>query len=241
MDSQAERAATSLDFDYEVIRRPRRKTACIRVRDHTVAVIVPGKLPEKQIEQIVLSKRHWIVNKLRQQRELQARHQPRQYINGEDFAFLGCNYRLHVVPGKRKTACLSRGRMSVHIPTGLDPAKREQHIISQLSAWYQQRALDHLQQKSARYAVHLGVAPSHVGIKSYRRRWGSCHIDGRVYFNWRIIMAPHFVVDYVVLHELCHLVQHNHSPAYWNLVASIMSDYREAKVWLKLNGPALDI
>jgi len=230
-----------LDFDYEVIRRPRRKTACIRVRDHAVAVIVPARLPDKQIEQMVLSKKRWILGKLRQQRELQARHQPRRYINGEAFAYLGRNYRLHVVPGKRKTACLNRGCMSVHIPTGLDPVKREQHIISQLSAWYQQRALDHLQQKSARYAARLRVAPSYIGVKSYRRRWGSCHIDGRVYFNWRIIMAPHFVVDYVVVHELCHLMHHNHSPAYWNLVANIMPGYREAKNWLKLNGHTLDV
>ncbi|MDX8411177.1 MAG: SprT family zinc-dependent metalloprotease, partial [Mariprofundaceae bacterium] len=212
-----------------MIRRPRRKTACIRVRDHAVAVIVPGGLPRKQIEQMVLSKRQWIVSKLRQQRELRASHQPRQYANGEAFAYLGRNYRLRIASGKRKPACLNHGRMTVHIPAGLKTEEREQEIIRQLSAWYQKHALTHLQDKSAQFAARLAVAPNHIGIKSYRRRWGSCHIDGRIYFNWRIIMAPHFVVDYVVAHELCHLVQHNHSPAYWNLLASLMPDYRSAK------------
>ena len=69
----------------------------------------------------------------------------------------------------------------------------------------------------------------------------SCHKDGRIYFNWRIIMAPHSVVDYVVAHELCHLTYHNHSPAYWKLLESILPDYREAKAWLKTNGKMLSV
>jgi len=86
-----------------------------------------------------------------------------------------------------------------------------------------------------------GSYTSSVDVKSYRSRWGSCHKDGRVYFNWRIIMAPHSVVDYVVVHELCHLVYHNHSAAYWKLVEHSYSDFRNAKTWLKMNGLSLTL
>jgi len=138
-------------------------------------------------------------------------------------------------------ASFRQGKLTISVPRQWTGKDREQHIVRELTAWYQEQALRHLREKTARHAERLGVHPSSVGIKSYRSRWGSCHRDGRVYFNWRIIMAPHSVVDYVVVHELCHLVHHNHSPAYWKLVTHTCPDYRDAKTWLKVNGQTLDV
>ncbi len=230
-----------LDFEYEVIRRPRRRTASISVkRDNTVVVIVPGRLPRKQVEQIVRSKARWIRSRLQFNAEVRERFKPKEYVSGESFAYLGRNYRLKVMEGEVRPAKMSQGRLNVFVPDGAPEKDRELHIIRELTAWYQEQALGRLREKTARYAERLGVNPSSVDIKSYRSRWGSCHRDGRIYFNWRIIMAPHSVVDYVVVHELCHLIHHNHSRDYWKLVRTLVPDHRKLRAWLKQNGEVLD-
>lgn len=231
-----------IDFEYEVIRRPRRRTASISVRrDNAVVVIVPSRLPQRQIEQIVRSKAHWIQSKLRFNEAAREKHRPKEYISGESFAYLGRNYRLKVADGKIVPATLQQGRIHVSVPHELTGNDREQHIIRELTAWYQGHAVKRLQEKTARYAEQMGVTPAKIGIKAYRSRWGSCHKDGRIYFNWRIIMAPQSVVDYVVVHELCHLVHHNHARDFWKLVETIMPSYRKARAWLKVNGEILTV
>jgi predicted metal-dependent hydrolase len=107
--------------------------------------------------------------------------------------------------------------------------------------WYQEHAIVRLRQKVKRYAKQMGISPASVGVKGYKSRWGSCHSDGRIYFNWRIIVAPHSVVDYVVVHELCHLLQHDHSKKFWKRVCRVLPDYEERKAWLKLNGRGLGV
>ena len=80
-----------------------------------------------------------------------------------------------------------------------------------------------------------------VGINTFKSRWGSCDNRGLVQFNWKVIIAPSRVVDYLVVHELCHLKQHNHSPKFWKCVESVFPDYQECKEWLKMNGRTLEI
>jgi predicted metal-dependent hydrolase len=91
---------------------------------------------------------------------------------------------------------------------------RDQYVQAAVVSWYRERALEKLQEKVDRYARIVGVSPSAVGIKTFRGRWGSCTTKGKLEFNWKAIMAPNRVVDYVVVHELCHLRHHDHSPAF---------------------------
>ena len=81
----------------------------------------------------------------------------------------------------------------------------------------------------------MGLSPKGVGIKSFKSRWGSCSVKGKLDFNWKIVMAPNRIVDYVVVHELCHLKQHDHSPKFWTLVERVVPDYESCKEWLKKN------
>ena len=101
--------------------------------------------------------------------------------------------------------------------------------------------LEKLKEKTKRYASILGVNPQSVDLKEYKARWGSCSSSGDVTYNWRIIIAPHHIVDYIVVHELCHLLEHNHGPKYWKLVQSVVPNYREHREWLKVNGEGLRI
>ena len=98
-----------------------------------------------------------------------------------------------------------------------------------------------LREKVQQYAEDMNVAPRAVGVKGYRSRWGSCHSDGRLYFNWRIIIATHSVVDYLVVHELCHLVHGDHSKKFWKLVQDMLPDYQERRDWLRTNGRGLTL
>lgn len=231
-----------VDFHYQVIRRPRRRTASISVTpDNSVTVVVPESLSENQIVQLVNRKKGWIKGKILFNDHVRKYHKPKQYISGESFSYLGKNYRLKIIQGKPDGVKLTKGRFTVQVPENITKEEREYLILTQLSNWYREHALERLRIKSERFSEVIGVHPSSIGVKAYKSRWGSCTSTGDVNFNWKIIMAPHSIVDYVVVHELCHLKYHDHSKAYWKLVSKIMPDYRERKEWLRVNGFRLEI
>lgn len=109
-----------------------------------------------------------------------------------------------------------------------------------LTHWYRQQAEMHLGQQLDLWSQHLGLTPSEYKIRRYKRRWGSCHADGRVSLNWCLIMAPQPVLDYVIVHELCHLQYFNHSPEFWALVQRYCPDWRQHRRWLADHGHCLD-
>ncbi len=227
-------------FRYTLVRSHRRTTAAIRVTpEGKVIVAAPAGFPRACIERMVRDKAPWICSRLSRYSELRAQWRPATYLNGEPLSYLEHRLPLRMIEGKDGAACLRQGSIHVPVPDGLAVKDRRQHVIRQLVTWYRTQALCHLQQQSTCFAERLGVFPALVGIKGYRSRWGTCHADGRIYFNWRIIMAPPAVVDYVVAHELCHLVHPNHAPPFWALVASVKPNYREARAWLREHGPFL--
>ncbi len=233
-----------MSIAYQIIRRPRRKTACISVSpDCSVRVLVPSFLSEQKIEELVQRKHGWIIRKINMFREIQQQNRPKQYVSGECFAYLGRNYRLKVVRGDpaENRVRLLNGRFCTAVPPGIEQQARDGLIRQQLAAWYREHAAVRLQEKTVRYAAKMAVVPASVGVKNYRSRWGSCYTDGRIYYNWRIIAAPHSVVDYVVVHELCHLVHPDHSQRFRHLLATVLPDYPERKTWLKINGAGLGV
>jgi len=114
-------------------------------------------------------------------------------------------------------------------------------IRNALIRWYKHHAALKLQEKVERYAEIIGVEPAGVGVKSFKSRWGSCSAKGKINFNWKIILAPNRIVDYVVVHELCHLKCHDHSPKFWKEVERGLPDYIACKEWLKSNVSMLSI
>lgn len=229
------------DFNFEIVRRPGRKTASISVKDNSVIVVVPKTLSDKRVEEVVRRKARWIREKLKFNLEVRKTYRPKEYVSGESFSYLGKNYRLKVVDGKPEKVSLRNSRIYVHAPHSLSGEKRDKLIVSQLTEWYQEHALIALQEKAKRFSAQLVVWPKKVGIKSYKSRWGSCNSKEEVYYDWRIIIAPQRIIDYVVAHELCHLIHHNHSKDYWKLFESVIPDYRESKEWLKVNGRLLSL
>ena len=223
-----------------VKRSARLKTAELIVDRGSVEIIVPSSLDEHRITKILESKKDWIRQKLRIQSEFLI-PKGKEYVSGESFTYLGKNYRLKVHQTGSAEVKLKSGRLEVGLGRGLKPAEREQVVKESLMRWYQIRAEERLREKIQRYAKILGVSPKSVKTRDFKSRWGSCSIHGDITFNWRIIVAPHRIIDYVVVHELSHLVQHDHSDAFWKTIAKVLPDYRECKDWLKWNGLGLTV
>ena len=137
-------------------------------------------------------------------------------------------YINHLMRGttKIKDVC---GRLVMTVPYEADYAyKREQ-----LEKWYRKQALCVFKEKAREFAVTIGVSFQDIHIKDQKSRWGSCSSKGNLNFNWRILMAPEPVCDYVIIHELCHLVYMDHSADFWHLVEQLCPSYRQYKKWLR--------
>lgn len=224
-------------FIAEVIRTHRSKSASIKIDDGVVSVVVPRDLPVERIQQLIAGKKRWIKEKLRI--HIQARPtSTKEFISGESVPYLGRNYRLKVERGPYQPAKLLKGCLVVTIPMGVDDTNVVRNAVVR---WYRTRANDRFLEKSKRWASVIGVTPKSVGIKTFKSRWGSCSVEGEVLFNWKVMMAPNRVVDYVVAHELCHILHHDHSKDFWKVVDRVMPDFIECKGWLKVNSMRLEV
>jgi len=223
-------------INYTIIRSPKRKTASIVIRpDNRVEVLAPKRMPATVIAAFVQDKSAWIDKKLYFNRAVRAAYIPKTFVSGEAFQLLGTSYALRLQQGKR---AIELGEHELRVS---HPAPDANTTHRQIERWYRQQAEAHFKARCRFFATTLGKQPQQVGIKAYKSRWGSCHHDGRIYFNWRLIMAPAWIVDYVVVHELCHLIHLNHSQQFWSLVQSLFPDHREAKTWFKINGLTLSL
>ena len=223
---------------YTIVRSARRKTVGIGVSpDDRVTVRAPFSLDERRIREIVEEKSAWIIKRMALNRERAGRIRPREYADGEEFFFLGKPYLLERVMGWRGVALMD-GRLCVGVPrTGGEREGRR--IALCISRWYRAHALGILVERVNAFRERLGVNSCAVRIKTLRSRWGSCSTRGNLNFNWLLVLAPLEIIDYVVVHELCHFVHHDHSTRFWKLVESVLPDYRERRRWLKTNGFSL--
>ena len=230
----------NLTFDkglsIEVVRTKRRKTASIKVIDGIVQAIVPEQLSDGRVEALIQKRTPWIRKKLREQSQI-VTPKPKEYASGESFTYLGRNYRLKVSRGTDREVKLKSGYLKV----GLPKKPKDGDIRNALVEWYGEHALERLTEKTNRYAGIMGVSPNSISVRDYKSRWGSCSSKGEVSYNWRIIISPNHIVDYVVVHELCHFKHPNHSPAYWKSVKHEISDYEVCRQWLKEHGSSLVI
>ncbi|MDE7445586.1 MAG: M48 family metallopeptidase [Lachnospiraceae bacterium] len=153
--------------------------------------------------------------------------------NGDVLYYLGEKRTLTVIREQRsraKVKCIM-DRLILWVPYEADYAYKQQ----QIEKWYRKEAAEILTQKVQEYAEILNVNFKDIRIKDQKSRWGSCSSKGNLNFNWRIIMAPEPVCDYVIIHELCHLIHMDHSPDFWKKVEEICPEYRQYKKWLKNN------
>lgn len=223
-------------FAVEVVQSSRRRTAVLSIREGQVQIRVPLGVSQSWVRSLLDRKMPWIRQHLPRQEKTPA-PEPRQYAQGERFDFLGESLQLMLEPGGTEKPIRCDQALRMGIPQRVRQPRL--YVERVLVAWYKQQALAVLNERIVLIARVIGVQPASVQVKTLKARWGSCSMRGELVFNWRIVMAPLWVLDYVVTHELCHLLHHNHSPQFWQAVNRHAPDCRDARHWLKIHGGAL--
>ncbi|MFC2159623.1 M48 family metallopeptidase [Actinomycetota bacterium] len=203
-----------------------------------ILVVSPLGIPEDIIRRRVKSKGNWIVKKLVQLREMKLNAPERTFTEGQPFLFLGKNYPLHILQNGRKIpkVIFTEKRFNMEL-NEFDIVK----MRKAMEKWYRKKADWVINDRVEVYVSEIGRRPRVVKVKEQKRRWGSCTAKGNLYFNWRCIMAPPAVIDYIVVHEMSHLAIPNHSKRFWRKVGLVLQDYKKRRKWLKDNGLRLDL
>lgn len=237
MESSFQYGTKVINFTYEYRKR---KTLSIEIKPpQKVHVKAPEGITEDKINEIVMKKGKWIKQKLFETREIEHQKPDREFVNGESFMYLGRNYSLQIIMDetvKKTTVSLYQGKLYVTTATG-----NVAEIKAAMEYWYREKTLQLVMERIKYYQPYIIVMPRLVKVKQQKKRWGSCTSKKNLYFNWRCCMAPAKVLDYIVVHEMCHMVYLNHSKEFWNMVGRILPDYKECREWLKKFGIRMDL
>ncbi len=206
-----------------------------------VEVYSPDNLDDEDLNDLLKKKAPWILNKIKELNQVEASIQPKEFVSGEKLPYLGRNYRLKVQrePVTNAELSLYQSRFIATVPKNWQQSQVQETLEKQLIQWYRHHGAKKLQERSQHYQMLMNVTPASVNFRTQHKRWGTCTPDGDIYINWRLIMAPVKVLDYVVVHELAHLKVQDHSPEFWKIIKSIMPDYEKRKEWLRVNGMSL--
>jgi predicted metal-dependent hydrolase len=212
--------------------RSKRKTISLQVSDDdTLIVRAPFEVSEEIIDRVILKHSDWIEKKKKEMQLRDIRFSKKEFVNGEGFLYLGSYYRLRLVENQETPLNFENEfLLSKEYLVGA----RENFID-----WYKERAYEKIFERVKWYAQKRGFKYNKISITNAQKRWGSCSCRNNLNFSWRLIMAPLPVVDFVIVHELVHLDEKNHSKTFWNKVKMLMTDYKKHQEWLKRNGHLL--
>jgi len=218
------------------VKRSRRKTLGITIeRDGSLVVRAPEKMRFPEIQRIVSDKSVWIYQKLAKKENIYHEKPKREFAPGQGFLYQGRSYRLKFIENSEgKQLRLRQGYFEL--------ARNErENARKHFADWYREKLKEQLRGRVVRYDQRLGVMAKDVKVSDLGHRWASCSHNGTLYFNWRSAMAPIGVFDYVLVHEMTHLIERSHTKKFWSLVSRVIPDYEERIRWLRQHGPDLDI
>ncbi len=226
------------------LKRSNRKSIRISIeRDGAVMVKAPQQVELDDIEKFISEKKVWVYQKLAEKKALNRERPKREFVNGQGFLYLGKSYRLKFLDGagikseKPPKAAPLRLWHGYFELAETEKANTRNHFIS----WYKKQGKRQLKERIPRYDNRIGVTVKDTRILDLGHRWASCGRNGAINFNWRSVMAPIWVFDYILVHEMVHLIERAHSDKFWRLVSRIMPDYEEYALWLNENGAEFDL
>jgi len=222
-------------FSYQLIRsRKRRKTISLHIKEGgEIVIYAPYRTPKEEIEKLI-EKNHWWISKKLSEKERPIRKVEKTFLPGEKFLYLGKWYPLGIQESNHKgpPLKLSFGQFILD-------QNRIEEAKDLFVQWYQEEAREKIVGRVNYYSNQLQLFPKGIKITCAQYRWGSCSQDNRLSFSWRMIMAPLSIIDYILIHELVHIKEKNHSKRFWSCLESVLPDYRGHKLWLKENGHLL--
>lgn len=227
----------STAIPYSIQHKAGCKRKRIEVTPEAVDVIVPEGIDEDAVAVFVHERRRWIFEK-----RMELLHEvgiegpwPNRFVSGAKVMYRGRRMRLHVSREERRRGVQYKSGFYVSVPPYIKEGKEEQYVKKTLTAWLQDRIKQDVDIFAARHGKHNKLIPASLRILDQKHLWGACSQSGNITLNWRLVFAPKAVLEYAVVHELCHLQHRHHGREFWELVRSILPDYRVAKEWLEAN------
>lgn len=229
-------------IEYSVRNSKRAKRISVRYSlSSGLEVVYPPGLQQPTPKTLLLERSDWILSAIDKFSVAQANLPRREYRAGEVFFYRGASYKLLLErSASHSKICvrLDNGFLTVAVPDPL-PRVESEPIREAVKSFYRREAQQYLPKRLGELAAMHGFEYEQVRIKNQKTRWGSCSIKRNINLNLRLMMAPEPAIDYVIIHELCHLREMNHTPAFWALVEARCPDYRHWKGWLRQHGPSL--
>jgi predicted metal-dependent hydrolase len=227
------------DIEFTLIRSERTTADIVIERSGDVIVRAPLEIGDGAIQEVVADRALWIYRSLAEWVELNASRRQRPLLQGQGFAYLGRSYRLKFVSDATAPLRLKNGRWE--LSEEFLAKSGEAGVRKAFRDFYIGRGEKIFTERVAHFAPRVGVTAGEIEVKELGYYWASCGKNGALNFNWKTLMAPQTVIDYIVVHELCHFRHRDHSDAFWNEVDKIFPNYRDRKEWLRKNGAALDV
>ncbi len=228
------------DISFILARSSGRRTLTISVDERAkVNVASPFAMSEKEIYGFIHEKSEWILAKIKESKKTRDILRQKEFDDGHEFLFLGKKCRVNVSESDVKRSRIDFDILmgwSITIPKGLSSEAVQVQVKKKMLQWYRAQAEEILGGRIFHYSRLMGVEPKKIAIRTQKRLWGCCDYNTQtIHLNWQIILSPVKVIDYVVVHELCHLVIPSHSKRFWNKVKKVMPDFEPYRQWLKAN------
>lgn len=221
------------EIKIEKVIRSKRKTIALEVTESATLIIkAPYLVSNKTIDEVIQRHIKWIKKRISSAKNIE-KSSGKEFVSGESFLYLGRTYRLFLVKEQKEVLKFDSG---FYLREDMKPFVRDIFTL-----WYKNAARKFILERVNYYSNLTGIKYNGAKITSAMKRLGSCSIKGNLSFTYRLIMAPLPVIDYVVVHELCHILEHNHSKDFWRNVKIILPFYKEQREWLKENGQLLNL
>ena len=220
------------ELSFEVRRSSKRRTVGITIeRDGQLVITAPQETPLESLETVIHNRRLWIYKHLLYKDSLNPRTTAKEYISGEGFSYLGRNYRLKLIVDLENQPLLKYFQGNFLLQRSAQSQGKELFI-----QWYRSRLKPYLEKKVFSFGDRIGSAPQDIQVRELGNRWGSCNAKGDLYFHWRVALLPSNIIDYIVIHEMVHLLERCHNDLFWERIERILPDYQTRKYWLASEG-----
>lgn len=220
-----------MTLDYKIIYSNRKSVNISIASDTKIIVRAPKRLSKEEVDRIVNKKKKWIYSKLLSSTKTLS--SPKEFISGESLLYLGDNYKLRIIDEQ-----FTGLRFDNEFEISGESKTKAKTIFK---TWYLSQAKNIFTPIVDYYANALGVTYNRIFIKSMKKSWGSCSPNKSITVNWKLVKAPMYVINYIIVHELAHLIELNHSEDFWNIVSIQVPNYERAKKWLSQHGELLEL
>ena len=223
----------AFSLDVQIERTKRKKTISLQIKDNKLIIKAPKLVSKKSLDEIIQRKQNWIKQRAIMNFE-EKNLRNREFIDNEKFYFRGNAFKLSVIFGQEKSVKIVEDQLIVTLMGDGPIAMKATKTL--LEEWYLREAFKVLKIRTNELAKIMKVEPRGMKVKNYISKWGSCTIDHKISYNWRIIMAPNHIIDYLIIHELSHIFEPNHSKNFWQYVGKYCEDFQTKRKWLRENG-----